>query len=260
MIRNSVNWQVTLTVTAVSLFGLGAMFFGLVLYYDYVYEWLFPGGGQYSDEWYPSDFVVPGVIALIGQLTATFVGLRLARTVVLPLDAVGEAARSIAEGNLDARARVTRKIFGEAERLVADFNAMAARLESAEAELRYSNTAIAHELRTPLTILRGRLQGLADGVFAPSPQLYDTLLAHIDGLTRLVEDLRTLGLFNADRLELTLDSVDLASEAKAVLQSMEPDMTEAGIALEHALHPVPLRADAARIRQAMLAVLDNARR
>jgi two-component system sensor histidine kinase AdeS len=143
---------------------------------------------------------------------------------------------------------------------VADFNAMAARLESAEAELHYSNTAIAHELRTPLTILRGRLQGLSDGVFAPSPQLYDTLLAHIDGLTRLVEDLRTLGLFTADRLELTLDSVDLASEAKAVLQSIEPDMAEAGIAVELALHPVLLRADAARIRQAMLAVLDNARR
>jgi two-component system sensor histidine kinase AdeS len=200
MIRNSINWQVMLAVTMVSFFGLGFMFFGLLLYYYFIYEWLFPGG-QYTEEWFPSDFVVLGVIVSIGQLTATLVGWRLARKVVLPLEAVGESARSIAEGNFGARAKVTRKVFGEAERLMADFNVMAARLENAEAELRYSNTAIAHELRTPLTILRGRLQGLSDGIFAPSPTFYDGLLAHIDGLTRLVEDLRTLGLFTADRLE-----------------------------------------------------------
>lgn len=245
-------------MTIVNVVALTAMFFGWIAFYA-VYDWLFPKA-PYTDDWTSFDFGVLAAIILVGQFTAALVGWRLAGEVTAPLAVVGEAARSIAQGNFGARATLEAKIFGEAERLLSDFNSMAARLEAAEMELRYSNTAIAHELRTPLTILRGRLQGINDGVYAPSQQLFESLVAHVDGLARLVEDLRTLGLFSADKLELTTKRIDLANEVDGVLQSVGPDLSAAHIRVESNLLPAYVDADAARIRQALLALLENVRR
>ncbi len=191
---------------------------------------------------------------------ASLAGWHHARRVIIPLEAVAHAAREIAEGNFKARAKVSGKVFGEAENLIDDFNDMAERLERAEAELRYWNSAIAHELRTPLTILKGRLHGLLSGVFAPSPALYGGLLSHVDGLACLVEDLRTLGLFSVDRLELKLEEFNLATEAEFVIASIEDELGKAGIRTKLVARPVTLHADKSRIRQALLAILDNARR
>lgn len=256
MHKNGLIWKVVLAMTIVNLVALAAMVFGWMAFLA-VYDWLYPKT-PYPEDWTAFDIVVFGGIILIGQLTAGVVGWRLVVKIVAPLAAVGTAARSVAEGNFSARAKLDEKIFGEAEQLLADFNAMAVRLEAAEAELRYSNTAIAHELRTPLTILRGRLQGLNDGVYTPNSELFDSLVAHVDGLTRLVEDLRTLGLFSASKLQLTPERIDLADEAEAVLHSMMPDLAAAGIRLETVLEPVSVEADEARIRQALLALLENA--
>ena len=46
-------------------------------------------------------------------------------------------------------------------------------------EREFWNAAIAHELRTPVTILRGRLQGLAEGVFLPERELFESLLRQV---------------------------------------------------------------------------------
>jgi two-component system sensor histidine kinase AdeS len=83
---------------------------------------------------------------------------------------------------------------GEINNLVNDFNEMAEKLQTLEAQRQSWNAAIAHELRTPVTILRGRLQGLVDGVFEPDAALFKNLLKQTEGLTHLIEDLRLLAL------------------------------------------------------------------
>jgi len=257
--RTNLNRQVVLTMSAVTLAALAVMFFGWLLYIVN-FAWLFPDDANSEAWWTTKDSTVLGIIVAIGLTTAGLVGRQLARKVVRPLAVVATAARSIAAGDFSARAETVEKGFGEADLLIADFNTMASRLERAEAELRFSNSAIAHELRTPLTILRGRLQGLSDGLFKPSDQLYGSLISHVDDLTRLVEDLRTLGLVNAGQLDLLLETVDLSREADAVITAMEPGLRDAGIVVERDLQITRVEADSARIRQAMLAILDNVRR
>ena len=68
------------------------------------------------------------------------------------------------------------------------FNAMTAALERNDNDRRQLLADIAHELRTPLSILRGRLEGIVDGIYPSSdasiaPALEETYL-----LERLVED------------------------------------------------------------------------
>lgn len=206
------------------------------------------------------DYLVLAVLLAIGLLIACLAGWRLAQRLSRPLEAVAVAARAVSSGDLGARAVWHGKGFGETDTLIADFNLMADQLERSEAELQYSNSAIAHELRTPLTVLRGRLQGLADGVFEPSPELYRGLTGQVEDLSRLVDDLRTLGLFSAGHLDLHLVRTDLAAEAARVVDMIAPDLIDAGFQIECKLAPVMVRIDAARVRQALLAVLDNARR
>jgi two-component system sensor histidine kinase AdeS len=256
-VSNSLNRQIIWSTTIVAFVALSVMFFGFVIY-GYVYEWLFKNSGA-SDDWALSDFVVLGINVAIGQAVGAYVGWRLARRLVKPLTAVTEAARLIADGDFAGRATGEGN-FGEADRLINDFNRMAEELQRAEKELQYSNSAIAHELRTPLTILRGRMQGLADGVYEPSQDMFRGLIGHIDALTRIVDDLRTLSLMNAGRMELQQSRFDVGEEIGDIIETVMPTLADLRIKVDTDLRDIVVMADRARIRQAVIALIDNVAR
>ncbi len=112
-----------------------------------------------------------------------------------------------------------------------------------------SRTNCAH----PLTILRGRLQGAKDGVFPLDDALVVGLMKQVEGLTRLVEDLRSVSLAESGRLELVIGDVDLAAELEDMRPILSSMLSPAGFELEMTLEDGVVRADAARIRQAVVA-------
>lgn len=234
-------------------------YLGFPAYFDLLQQ-LFPQMPETDAIWSWIDWGYLLLILLIVLPLAAVGGVWLSRRIVVPLLEVARAIRAIAAGDLTARANPRIHGFGESARLVADFNAMAERLERAEAELRYSNSAAAHELRTPLTILKGRLQGIADGVFTFDDELIGLLIAQVDGMTRIVEDLRTLGLFNAGALELSLTDTDLSAIARDVIDLSAEALHVKSMPVHLNLKPAPVSADPARLRQVLLALLDNAMR
>lgn len=199
-------------------------------------------------------------VCIIGLMIAIAVAVWLARRIVRPIGAVGDAARRIAQGDLATRVEPLREAQSETAQLIADFNAMADRLQQMADDVSIWNAQIAHELRTPLTILQGRLQGAKDGVFPLDAALVDGLLTQVAGLTRLVEDLRSVSLADSGRLDLVLTDVDLATEITDMAPTLRSMLEPAGFSLTLNLMPGTIRADAARIRQAVLALVDNARR
>ncbi|HCT28967.1 MAG TPA: two-component sensor histidine kinase, partial [Stenotrophomonas sp.] len=60
--------------------------------------------------------------------------------------------------------------------------------------------------------LRGRLQGLAEGVFHPDESQFRSLLAQVEGLSRLIEDLRVLSLSDNARLDVRRARTDVVAE------------------------------------------------
>ncbi len=192
----------------------------------------------------------------IGVTASFYMALRLVR----PLEDVASAARRLSAGDLSARAPTRPGSAGEIGQLVDDFNLMASALEVSERELQISTASIAHELRTPLTILRGRLQGMLDGVFASGEKEVRGLVLQVDQLGRIVDDLQLLSLAATGELYLQKGRVDLAEEVESVITTVRPDFDAAGMCIELDLRPALVIADAARLRQAMLALLDNCRR
>ena len=191
-----------------------------------------------------------------GVCASLFMAARLSK----PLEDVAKAARLVANGDLTARATLSVKGSSETSGLVGDFNLMANALQSFQQELNESSAAIAHELRTPLTVLRGRLQGMYDGLFTAGPQEILGLIRQIDALGRIVEDLQMVSLAASGALELRKSAIDLAVEVDVLMQTLQPDLHNAGLMVELDLRPAPVLADPSRIRQATLALLDNARR
>jgi len=264
--RQLVIWMATVTGLALAVMIIGiTVFYALVISLDPKILMgdapLPPGGMAWADLWPgPLEWSAFLVLWLVGMAGAIAAAVRFSRRLIRPLDAVGSAARRIARGDLSARATADGSMFDETRQLVDDFNGMASQLGKSEAEMRAWNVAIAHELRTPLTILRGRLQGVVDGVFAPDAAAIRGLIAQVDSLTRIVEDLKVFTLAQSGRLELRLETVDLAEEAAKVVSVVGPELKDAGIELLSDLGSVLVRADGARVRQALLAILENARR
>ncbi|MCW7541347.1 ATP-binding protein [Aquabacterium sp. A7-Y] len=196
---------------------------------------------------------------LAALVLTVVVAVKLSRRILAPLNAVAQSLRQVAKGNLAARARHDNRAVGEAAQLVHDFNAMAERLDHMARERTLWHAAIAHELRTPVTVLSGRLQGLSDGVFEAGEAQFRSLLTQVEGLGRLIEDLRVLGLEESGHLRLQLEETDLASEVASVVQAFEPRLRAAGFVLALDLdEPAVAVCDPVRIRQALLALLENA--
>ena len=117
--------------------------------------------------------------------------------------------------------------------------------------------AVSHELRTPLTSISGFLELLADEEHALGPtgrRYVDVIRRGNARLRGIVEDLLLVAEIEAERLELRPEPTDLAELATATVDSALPRAAETGIELLLDVQgPLPLEADAGRLRQ----VLDN---
>ncbi|CAM2185919.1 two-component system, OmpR family, sensor histidine kinase AdeS [Paraburkholderia sacchari] len=261
--RARLSRQIVLSMGLVSIITALIAFVGSVVIYSLLFmispptrpltaaELLLPDSG---------DYLIFAILLLFGLVVAVIVALRLARRILAPLNSLAESARSIAAGDLAARALPGDRTLGETAHLVDDFNAMAARLQRMTSDMSAWNAAIAHELRTPLTILRGRLHGMKDGVFKADETQIRALLFQVESLTRLVDDLHIVTLQDIGRLEMRVEPTPIGAEIRHAVDSMSDTLHEAGFEVELDLADEIVNCDGARIRQALLALLDNARR
>ncbi|MCK3776888.1 ATP-binding protein [Ensifer sesbaniae] len=213
------------------------------------------------EDW--ANWEVDKIILGFGAAAVTFCGLVgywLARKISRPLEVLAQATQNLRAGDFAVRVGSIRKGAKEVATLVKTFDELAAELENMENRLRFNTMAVAHELRTPLTILQGNLQGMADGVFPLEQERVQQLLLQVEGLSALVEDLRTLSLAAGQKLVTQCQPVDLAAEATQVLGASCTLLGAVGMSVETALEPVRVSGDSQRLRQALLALIENATR
>lgn len=198
--------------------------------------------------------------SLYVMIAAVVVGLVLSRGISRPVQEVTQAARAIAAGTLSAR--VSQAHVGEMGELATAFNAMADAL-AREDELRRNLTAdVAHELRTPLSVIRGKLEGILDGVYPATPEQLGPVLEQTLLLTQLVEDLRLLAQAEAGQLPLELRPTDVGDLLRDACVNFTPQAEDCGITLTLEL-PADLPkvpADWRRIAQVLGNLISNALR
>ncbi|MCU4576356.1 two-component sensor histidine kinase AdeS [Acinetobacter courvalinii] len=204
------------------------------------------------------DWIWLSTVIFCGGVISIIIGMHLAQRFIKPINFLAEAAKQISQGNLSARADDHHIHSTEIAELMHNFNNMAQKLESSVENALVWNAAIAHELRTPITILQGRLQGVLDGVFQPDEALFKSLLSQVEGLSHLVEDLRTLSLIENQQLRLNYEMVDFKALTEKVLKLFEQRLQQAQIEPVLEIPAIQVHCDRRRIEQVLMALIDNA--
>jgi signal transduction histidine kinase len=207
------------------------------------------------------DFLWPiGVISFFMAIPTVIMGLFLMRRFVTPLAEVIAAARTVASGDLSTRVQASGP--DDLRALSDSFNHMAASLEQSDNERRNMLADIAHELRTPLTVMRGRLEGIVDGIYPASAEQIGPALEETYLLERLVEDLRLLTLAETRQLHIEHRDVDLGDIAAHVLDLFQAEAEDKKIelSLRRPTEDVIASIDPQRIEQVVGNLVSNALR
>jgi signal transduction histidine kinase len=193
----------------------------------------------------------------LSLISSVLAAVLITRFIARPLDHIRAAARYMARGHYDTRVAVPSS--PDLAGIATDFNALAARLDDAERHRARLVSDLAHELRTPLTILRGRLDGLADGVFHPSTKLISSMSEDVARLERLTADLSQLSRAEETALHLRPQPLDLVKLTAMVISGVQHRYDENGVAVAlTAGQPAPVMADPDRLNQIMVNLLSNA--
>ena len=194
-------------------------------------------------------------------LSAVILGRRAWVHVAHPLADVMAAADAVAEGDMSAR--VEERGSGDFAQLARSFNRMVEELERSDQQRRNLTADVAHELRTPLHIIQGNLEGIIDGVYAPTEGHIAATLDETRSLARLVEDLRTLSRAEAGQLPLICESANLHDLLADVRTSFSGQAEAAGVSLLLDLHcdePLLVWGDVGRLDQVLSNLVANALR
>ncbi|HYU50590.1 MAG TPA: ATP-binding protein [Candidatus Limnocylindria bacterium] len=206
-----------------------------------------------------SDAVRNALVAagLIAVVTSIAVSLALSSAIAGPVGRLAAAARRIAKGHYAER--VPEEGEGEFGDLARSFNAMTRSLEEIEHRRLQLVGDVAHELRTPLATVDGYLEGLEDGVIAPTSETWRLLRGETARLTRLVSDLQELWRAEAWQLPLSVEPVDPAVVTGEVVERFVAQAAGRGIAIEADLPSgLTVRADHDRLGQIVANFLSNA--
>ncbi|SDZ93101.1 HAMP domain-containing protein [Rubrimonas cliftonensis] len=224
-------------------------------------------------------------IAAAFMAAAVVFALGFHRGLVRPIQRLAEVAAAFGSGQRAARAPVAApgalaalssrfndmadRIAGEQVRLEAEVAARTADLAAANAELRAVDAArrrffanVSHELRTPVTVLLGEAQVVLRG--AAAPEAMREALERIAGsggyLRRRLDDLLSLARSEDGTLRIALGEADLDAALAGAVDAARAyaAANEITLRFEPCGATRRVRADAATLRQAALALIDNA--
>jgi signal transduction histidine kinase len=203
-----------------------------------------------------------GASALLTAPLAVVLALALVRVLAhgmtYPLREMAGAARAMSRGEYDRR--VTASSRDEVGELGRAFNRMAADLAEVDRVRRDLIANVSHELRTPIGALRAALENLVDGVERPDPETLAAMLAQVERLGALVEQLLDLSKLESGAVPLDRRPV----EAAALLRRVEVEWSAVARARDVRLDVVVdpedlvLDADEVRLHQVVANLVANA--
>jgi signal transduction histidine kinase len=212
---------------------------------------------SFEDAWNQSAFWS----VVVGATTAGGLSYLVTKRIVKPLIQMEEITKKFAEGHLEERVPVNE--IPEVDQLARSFNRMAATLEGVEQRRRELVSDLTHELRTPLTVLKGYLEGLADGAIDPSPETYQRLSREIVRMQRLVNDLQELSKMEAGYLPINARPIDLYPLLAAVVEKFADQLLSEDspqIVLDYPPQAPLALADPERVEQILVNLIGNALR
>jgi signal transduction histidine kinase len=216
------------------------------------------------------DLQLATILLIFASGIAMLLGYFLTNAITRRIQALENAAHTLAEGDLSARAALEGR--DEITALAASFNHMAERLQEADRQQRKLDALrrdlvawASHDLQTPLTAIRVQVEALADGVVedpATIQRYLRTTQRQVNDLSTLIDDLFQVAQIDAGGIVIqpgVCSLVDLISDA---LESFKALAAERGVTLDGSADPGidPVTLDAYRIGRVLNNLIGNSLR
>jgi signal transduction histidine kinase len=194
------------------------------------------------------------IFALIGSLA---LGWQLSNRALKPIEAITEAASSIAT----TEDLSTRLPWGGPEdelgRLTSVFNHMMNRLEHLFSVQKRFVADVSHELRTPLTAIKGHLDLIKR--YGMDDESMEAVYSEVDRMSRMVTDLLLLAKADYGGVTLNLEPLDLDTVVSEVYREARVLAKDINLKITiHEFQPVRVNGDADRLKQLLLNLVSNA--
>jgi signal transduction histidine kinase len=187
----------------------------------------------------PHDLLLATVLLIFAGGIAMVLGYFLSSALTDRIRLLEQAARRIADGNLDVRLPVQGR--DELADLGGAFNRMAAELQEAAHKRQEIETMrrdllawTGHDLQTPLTSVRLILEALADGVVEDPETIQrylQTAQRNVRSLSQLVDDLFQLAQLDAGGLPLDLEIGSLSDLISDTIESFTEQAARQDVSL-----------------------------
>ncbi len=193
--------------------------------------------------------------ALVGAVVIA-IGFGLARLVTRPVTRLQQAARSLAGGDLSARAPADEGA-PELRELASTFNYTAARLQEFLDSQQAFVADASHQLRTPLAALRLQLENIESVAPLDLQPALAAARSETARLSRISEGL--LALTRSVSTSVACLHIDLAAVTASREAVWEPVLADAGVELEVSMPPQAwVSASAGALEQILDNLIDNA--
>lgn len=209
-----------------------------------------------------AELILPVLLVALAALLVAGSGIfLLVRRVMRPLRQLTSASRAMSEGDFAARVETSADTPEIAE-LSGAFNTMADKLYMVESQRREFVANVSHELRSPITSIRGFIEGMEDGTIPleEHPKYLAIVGDETRRLSKLIGDLLALSRLERDDAALNLTDFDICEMLRRAVIRRVNDLESKHMELEcdFAAEPCMVHADADRIEQVVVNLLDNA--
>jgi signal transduction histidine kinase len=198
----------------------------------------------------------PSVAGVLAGLVALAVVWVIARGITSPLREMVAATEAMARG--DFSQRVTATSHDEIGTLARAFNQMASELAETDRLRRDLVANVSHELRTPITALQAVLENLVDGVAPPDPETLRTMLAQVERLGRLVQQLLDLSRLESGAIPLDRERFEIEPMLEHAIRESQLHTTDVEFEIEVVPRNFSIDADAERLHQVVANLVENA--
>ncbi len=201
------------------------------------------------------------MMSVILILAATLVSLLLAFWLTRPMKKLSEAAKAVAEGNLDTVVQIASH--DEIGACGDSFNAMVEQIKASNRMQREMIANVSHDLRTPLTMIRGYAESIEDIVGddpAERNRQLDIIISETDRLSALVSDIMELSMMQAGKLRFTFEAFSIMQLMESTLSRFAFLEEKEGFTLElkASIPDTAVNADKKRIEQVLYNFINNA--
>ena len=186
----------------------------------------------------------------------------LVRKITRPLQELSKRSAELTAEGLQTAALPVPRGPEELSQLTRTYNALTERLAQSWSQQRQFVSAVSHELQAPLTLVSGSLKR----VIRKAPELEAQLVQRLQdaedetiGMQQLLNDLLDLSRSDSGRLQVKQEPVDLRPLLEEVVRAQGAALDrELTLELPSEGHSTTALGDAARLRQVLLNLIENA--